>query len=124
GRGRRGGDRRHRASPPRRGLPALPASARPHIAGAALPGHHLAARRGGMSTLAIPARRPFGPRLVRAEIMKLATRRGLMIASFLLTVGATLVTFGVLAVLHQTDPTHHKLIGGLSPFHPGMFTLP
>jgi len=76
-----------------------------------------------MSTLAIPARRPFGPRLVRAEIMKLATRRGLMIASFLLTVGATLVTFGILAVLHATDPTHHKLIGGLSHFDDGMYTL-
>jgi hypothetical protein len=67
--------------------------------------------------------RPFGPRLVRAEILKLATRRGLMVASFLLTVGATVATFAILAVLHATDPAHHKLIGGLGHFDDGMYSL-
>ena len=76
-----------------------------------------------MTTIALTARRPFGPRLVRAEILKLATRRGLIMASALLTVGATIATFAILAGLHATDPTHHKLIGGLSHFDDGMYSL-
>ena len=76
-----------------------------------------------MTTLVLTARRPLGPRLVRAEILKLATRHGLIIASALVTVGATIATFAILAVLHATDPTHHKLIGGLSHFDDGMYSL-
>jgi ABC-type transport system involved in multi-copper enzyme maturation permease subunit len=76
-----------------------------------------------MTTFALSARRPFGLRMVRAEIVKLTTRRGLMIASFLLTVGATVATFAILASLHATDPTHHKLIGGVQHFDDGMFSL-
>jgi hypothetical protein len=76
-----------------------------------------------MTTLALTAGRPFGPRLVRAEILKLATRRGLMVASALVTVGATIAAFAILAVLHATDPAHHKLIGGLSHFDDGMYSL-
>jgi hypothetical protein len=67
--------------------------------------------------------RPLGPRLIRAEILKLATRRGLMTASLLLTAGATIATFAILAALHATDPAHHKLIGGLSHFDDGMYSL-
>jgi hypothetical protein len=63
------------------------------------------------------------PRLVRAEMLKLVTRRGLMLASILLTVGATIATFAILAALHATDPTHHRLIGGLSHFDDGMYSL-
>lgn len=78
-----------------------------------------------MSTLALtaPRPRPFGPRLIRAEVLKLATRRGLMIASFSVTVGATIATFAILAILHVTDPAHHKLIGGLSHFDDGIYSL-
>lgn len=76
-----------------------------------------------MSTLAVPTRPPLGPRLVRAEILKLATRRGLMVASVLLTVGATIATVAILAVLHATDPAHHELIGGLQHFDDGMYSL-
>jgi hypothetical protein len=75
-----------------------------------------------MSTLALSAP-PIGLRLIRAEILKLVTRRGLMIASLLLTVGATVATFAILAVLHATDPTHHKLIGGIAHFDDGMYSL-
>src|SRR4051812_7889712 len=66
---------------------------------------------------------PLVPRLVRAEMLKLVTRRGLMIASVLLTVVATIATFAILAALHASDPTHHKLIGGLSHFDDGMYSL-
>jgi hypothetical protein len=76
-----------------------------------------------MTTLALPTRRPRGPRLVRAEILMLATRRGLMIASFCVTVGATVASFAIVAILHATDPTHHKLIGGLSHFDDGIYSL-
>jgi hypothetical protein len=62
-------------------------------------------------------------RLICAEILKLVTRRGLMVASALLTVGATLVLFGILAALHWNDPVHHKLIGGLGHFDNGAFSL-
>ena len=76
-----------------------------------------------MSTVAVSARRPYGPRLVQAEILKLATRRGLIVAASLLTVGATVATFAILAVLHATDPAHHKLIGGLQHFDDGIYSL-
>ena len=61
--------------------------------------------------------------MIRAEILKLATRRGLMAAASCLTVGATVATFAILAVLHLTDPAHHKLIGGLSHFDDGIYSL-
>src|SRR5215831_662894 len=76
-----------------------------------------------MSTIALPVPRELGSRLVRAEILKLRMRRGLMIASLLLTVGATVGTFSILAVLHATDPAHHKLIGGLPHYDDGMYSL-
>jgi ABC-type transport system involved in multi-copper enzyme maturation permease subunit len=76
-----------------------------------------------MTTIALPVPRELGARLVRAEILKLRTRRGLMIASLLLTVGATVGTFSILAVLHATDPAHHKLIGGLPHYDDGMYSL-
>ena len=76
-----------------------------------------------MSTVAISTRLPFAPRVVRAEIVKLTTRRGLMVASLLLTIGATVGTLSILAVLHATDPAHHKLIGGLAHFDDGMYSL-
>jgi hypothetical protein len=77
----------------------------------------------GMTTLAATDRRPLGPRLIRAEILKLVTRRGLMIASSLLTVDATVATLATLYVLHSTDRAHHKLIGGLQHFDDGMYSL-
>ena len=33
------------------------------------------------------------------------------------------MTFAILAALHATDPAHHKLIGGLSHFDDGMYSL-
>ena len=76
-----------------------------------------------MSTVALITRVPIGPRLVRAEILKLVTRRGLMITTLLLTLDATIGTFAILTILHDTDPAHHKLIGGLQHFDDGMYSL-
>src|SRR5262249_50183653 len=115
--------RAHRARPPRRRLRALPAPTRAGITRATLSRHHNPTGRSGMTTIPLTAGRPFGPRLVRAEILKLATRRGLMTASALVTVAAPVPTFAILAVLHATDPAHPKLIGGLSHFDDGMYSL-
>jgi ABC-type transport system involved in multi-copper enzyme maturation permease subunit len=62
-------------------------------------------------------------RLVRAELLKLVTRRGLMVASFLLTVGVTLATFAILEGLHADDPARHKLVGGIAHFDDGEYSL-
>ena len=40
------------------------------------------------------------PRLVRAEVLKLRKRRGLVAITAYLTVGAAVVVYGVLAILH------------------------
>ena len=116
-------DRARRARPARRRLRPVPARARPRLARGAVPRAHLTARRRSMTSLTLTSRPPLGPRLIRAEILKLTTRRGPMIAAALLTVGATIATFAILAGLHATDPTHHKLIGGLSHFDDGMYSL-
>src|SRR5262249_11777003 len=62
-------------------------------------------------------------RLVRSEILKLATRRGLMAASLLLTVVATLAIFLILLVLHATDPAGHRIVGGINHFNDGLYSL-
>ena len=54
-----------------------------------------------------------GPRLISAEVLKQRKRRGLMIASGLMTVGVILVVNVVLIVLHAVNPDHHGAAGGL-----------
>jgi hypothetical protein len=54
------------------------------------------------------------PRLVRAELLKLRKRRGLSVTVALLTVGSTVVTYAILALLHVANPAHHGLAGGVS----------
>ena len=65
-----------------------------------------------MSTLApsIPFRRP---RLVRAEVLKLRKRRGLILTAAALTVGAMLVTYAILISLRAANPAHHGPAGGV-----------
>jgi hypothetical protein len=55
-----------------------------------------------------------GPRLISAETLKLRKRRGLMIATGLMTVGIILVVNIVLIVLHAVNPDHHGPAGGYS----------
>jgi len=62
-------------------------------------------------------------RLVRAEVLKLRTRRGLMAASLLLTVVATVAIELILLVLHATDPAKHRIVGGISHFNDGLYSL-
>lgn len=51
-------------------------------------------------------------RLVRAEILKLRKRRGLMAWAALLTVGSVLIAYGVLIALHAANPAKHGPAGG------------
>ena len=53
-------------------------------------------------------------RMVSAEFLKLRRRRGLVAWSAILTVGAVLVVFGVMAILHAQNPTKYGPAGGVS----------
>jgi ABC-type transport system involved in multi-copper enzyme maturation permease subunit len=55
-----------------------------------------------------------GPRLVRAEILKLRKRRGLAVTVLLQTVGAVVLTYAILAILHAANPAHHGPAGGVT----------
>jgi len=62
-------------------------------------------------------------RLVRAEVLKLSTRRGLIVASLLLTVVATVAIELILVLLHATDPAKHRIVGGINHFNDGLYSL-
>jgi ABC-type transport system involved in multi-copper enzyme maturation permease subunit len=51
-------------------------------------------------------------RLVAAEVLKIRRRRGLMIWSLLLTIGAVLVTQIIIIALHAANPDHYGAAGG------------
>lgn len=53
------------------------------------------------------------PRLVRAEILKLRRRRRLVATLLLLTVGTSVITYAILALLHATQPSQHGAAGGV-----------
>jgi hypothetical protein len=62
-------------------------------------------------------------RLIRAEVLKLVRRRGLMIWSLLLTVGSVLVAEIVLVTLHAVNPDRHGPAGGASNLEHFVFLL-
>jgi hypothetical protein len=62
-------------------------------------------------------------RLVSAEVLKLVRRRGLMIWSLLLTVGAILVTQIIIIALHAANPDHYGPAGGRSNLEAYTFLL-
>jgi hypothetical protein len=62
-------------------------------------------------------------RMIRAEVLKLVRRRGLMIWSLLLTIGVIAVVETVLVVLHLVNPAHHGVAGGVSNFRGAAETL-
>jgi len=63
------------------------------------------------------------PRLVGAELLKLRKRRGLVAITACLTVGAALMVYGVLAILHAANPAHHGPAGGVTNLGHGLFVL-
>jgi hypothetical protein len=54
--------------------------------------------------------------LVRAEVLKIVRRRGLMAWSVILSVGVLLVVEVILVILHAVNPAHHGPAGGPSNF--------
>jgi hypothetical protein len=73
-----------------------------------------------MSTLAYvaPARR-----LVCADLLKLRRRRGLLVVTSVLTIGAMVVTYGVIELMHVVNPAKHGPAGGIVNLGHGSFVL-
>jgi hypothetical protein len=63
------------------------------------------------------------PRLVRAEVLKLRKRRGLVSTVTAMTIGAAVVLYGVLVALHAANPSHHGPAGGVTNLGHGVFIL-
>ena len=53
------------------------------------------------------------PRLVGAELLKLRERRGLVVTTGLLTIGATTLASAILIALHAANPAKHGPAGGV-----------
>jgi hypothetical protein len=62
-------------------------------------------------------------RLVRAEVLKIRKRRGLVVSTLALTLAPMVVAYVVLALLHATDPAKHGSVGGLENFSGSMEVL-
>jgi len=73
-----------------------------------------------MSTLALPLPTP---RLTSAEILKLSKRRGLVVTVSLMTVGASLFYYALLAILHAANPAHHGPAGGVTNLGHGLVLI-
>ncbi len=69
-----------------------------------------------------PDRRPFLP-LVTADLLKLRKRRGLVATVTAMTIGAAVVTYAVLAILHAANPAHHGPAGGVANLMHGVGVL-
>jgi ABC-type transport system involved in multi-copper enzyme maturation permease subunit len=63
------------------------------------------------------------PRLIRAEVLKLRKRRGLVATVSAMTIGAAVVLYGVLIALHAANPAHHGPAGGVTNLAHGVFLL-
>jgi len=62
-------------------------------------------------------------RLIRAEVLKLVRRRGLMTWSLILTVGAVVVAETIVVALHAFNPAHHGPAGGANNLDNYMFLV-
>src|SRR6266536_914620 len=58
----------------------------------------------------------FDLRLIRAEVLKLRKRRGMLAISALATVGVTVLAYVVMAIQHSSDPARHGPAGGLDNY--------
>jgi hypothetical protein len=63
------------------------------------------------------------PRLVKAELLKLRKRRGLVAAVSALTIAPMVIAYIVLLILHASDPVKYGPAGGLENFTPSMDIL-
>jgi hypothetical protein len=58
----------------------------------------------------------FDTRLIRAEVLKLRKRRGMLAISALATVGVTVLAYVVMVVQHASDPAKHGPAGGVDNY--------
>jgi ABC-type transport system involved in multi-copper enzyme maturation permease subunit len=63
------------------------------------------------------------PRLIAADLLKLRRRRGLVTVVGLLTIGAVVVTYAVMEILHLVDPAKHGPAGGIANLGHGTFVV-
>ena len=61
--------------------------------------------------------------LIRAEVLKLVTRRGLMVAACVLAVGTTIATYAILELLHLGNAAKHGPAGGTHNFSQAMWLI-
>ena len=55
---------------------------------------------------------PQSLRLVRAELLKVRKRRGLVAATLALTIAPMIVAYAILVIVHAADPAKHGPAGG------------
>jgi hypothetical protein len=65
----------------------------------------------------------FDPRLVRAEILKLRRRRGMLAIALLGTVGFVLLAYGVTALQHAANPVANGPAGGTASYRDAIPTV-
>jgi hypothetical protein len=58
----------------------------------------------------------FDMRLIRAEVLKLRKRRGMLAISALATIGVAVLAYSVMAIQHASDPAKHGPAGGLDNY--------
>jgi ABC-type transport system involved in multi-copper enzyme maturation permease subunit len=58
----------------------------------------------------------FDLRLIAADVLKLRRRRGMLSISILLTLGAMVLVFAVMAILHADNPAEYLPAGGLGHY--------
>jgi ABC-type transport system involved in multi-copper enzyme maturation permease subunit len=66
--------------------------------------------------------RPLIP-LVRAEILKLRRRRGLITSVLVLTIGAVVTAYASLAAAHALDPSKYGPAGGMHQFQNALYVM-
>ena len=66
---------------------------------------------------------PTGPRLVLADLLKLRRRRGLLAITALLTIGAILLSYTVIELLHLSDQANKGPAGGVQGLGEATFLL-
>jgi ABC-type transport system involved in multi-copper enzyme maturation permease subunit len=71
-----------------------------------------------MTAYALPA-----PRMIGADLLKLRKRRGLVTVAGLLTVGAIVITYAVMEILHLVNSAKHGPAGGIANLGHGAFVL-
>src|SRR4051812_41064061 len=58
----------------------------------------------------------FDLRLIRAEVLKLRKRRGMLAIAALSTIGVTVLAYGVMAIQHASNPVKHGPAGGFENY--------